>query len=74
MDLSAVDKLAARLSTGPSLAYAATKTAVNAAALPHLAAALAQERAGQMILLGTATRPRGSGASGEKRAPHFTGE
>jgi len=61
---AAVEKLVARLSAGPALAYAATKRAINAATLPHLERAMEQERTGQTILLRTGDVAEGCGRSG----------
>lgn len=68
-----VDQVVSRLSAGPSLAYAATKRALNAATLPHLEEAMARERAGQTNLLRTGDAAEGIRAFGEKRRPRFTG-
>jgi enoyl-CoA hydratase len=68
-----VEKLVSRLASGPPLAYAATKKAVNAATLSHLEDALARERSGQTVLLRTEDAAEGIRAFGEKRRPTFRG-
>ena len=64
-----VDKLAGRLASGPPLAYAATKKAVNAATLDQLEAALERERTGQTVLLRTEDAAEGMRAFSERRRP-----
>ena len=70
----AVAKVVRRLASGPPLAYAATKSAVNAATLGHLDAALERERIGQTDLLRTSDVAEGMRAFAEKRRPVFRGE
>ncbi len=52
-------KIVRRLASGPPLAFAATKKAVNAATLGELEGALERERTGQTLLLRTERRGRG---------------
>ena len=67
-------KIVRRLATGPPLAFAATKKAVNAATLGELEGALERERTGQTLLLRTDDVAEGMRAFGEKRKPEFRGE
>lgn len=62
-----------RLAGGPTLAYAKTKAAVNAATVPLLAATLEREAAGQLELSSTADHAEGRTAFIEKRSARFTG-
>ena len=68
-----VAKVVRRLASGPPLAYAATKKAVNAATLGALEGALERERTGQTLLLRTDDAAEGMRAFGEKRRPGFRG-
>jgi enoyl-CoA hydratase len=68
-----VDRLTTRLASGPPLAYAAAKKAVNAATLHQLEDALERERTGQTILLRTEDVAEGMAAFSEHRRPEFRG-
>ena len=63
-----------RLASGPPLAFAATKKAVNAATLVPLEDALERERTGQVVLMRTADVAEGMRAFSERRKPVFRGE
>jgi enoyl-CoA hydratase len=63
-----------RLASGPPLAYAATKKAINAATLGQLEDALERERVGQTVLLRTTDVAEGMRAFSERRRPEFRGE
>jgi enoyl-CoA hydratase len=67
-----VDKMLARLVTGPSVALAKTKDAINAATLTELGAAFDRERRGQSVLLRSRDFAEGSAAFQQRRAPNFT--
>jgi enoyl-CoA hydratase len=69
----AVEAVVGRLASGPPLAYAATKKAINAATLGLLEEAFARERTGQTVLLRTEDAAEGMRAFGEKRAPTYRG-
>lgn len=68
-----VDRLVHRFASGPPLAFAATKKAVNAATLGGLHDALERERVGQTVLLRTDDVAEGMRAFNEKRRPRFEG-
>jgi len=70
---AAVRELVSRLAEGPPLSYAASKKAINAAALAELDAALGRERSGQTALLRTADAAEGMRAFTDRRTPRFTG-
>ncbi len=72
--LEQVTALTARLATGPPLAHAAAKKAINAATLGGLEDAFARERRGQSLLLRTTDAAEGIRAFGERRRPVFRGE
>ena len=69
-----VDRLAARLASGPALALAGIKKAINAATLPHLEAALDREHSGQRALFTTHDFTEGLDAFAEGRRPVFRGD
>jgi enoyl-CoA hydratase len=66
-------KVVRKLASGPPLAHAATKKAVNAATLDRLPDAFQRERAGQSVLLRSADAAEGMKAFNEKRRPEFEG-
>jgi enoyl-CoA hydratase len=68
-----VEEIVGRLASGPPIAFAATKKAVNAATIGELEAALARERSGQLELFKTADAAEGMRAFAQKRRPSFTG-
>ena len=63
-----------RLRQGAPLGQAATKRAVNAAALAQVEPALERERTAQTMLLRTSDVAEGMRAFTEKRRPRFTGD
>jgi enoyl-CoA hydratase len=69
-----VEKIVRRLVSGPPLAFAASKKAINAATLDQLEGALERERVGQSLLLRTDDVAEGMRAFGERRRPTFRGE
>ncbi|WP_310964302.1 enoyl-CoA hydratase [Nocardioides terrisoli] len=68
-----LERILQRLASGPPLAFAATKRAINAATLDRLSEAHAQERRGQSVLLRTKDAGEGMRAFLEKRRPDFRG-
>jgi enoyl-CoA hydratase len=68
-----LERLLRQLASGPPLAFAATKKAVNTATLPGLEGALERERTGQTVLLRTDDVAEGMRAFAEKRTPFFRG-
>lgn len=68
-----VAKVARRLASGPPIAFAATKKAINAATIGDLEAALERERIGQVVLFGTEDAAEGMRAFVQKRRPNFAG-
>ncbi|MEV1069580.1 enoyl-CoA hydratase-related protein [Streptomyces sp. NPDC050263] len=69
----AVASMTARLASGPPLAYARIKGAVNEAALPELTRALETERQGQAALLRSGDFAEGVAAFRDRRDAKFTG-
>ncbi len=58
--------------TGPAVAYAKTKDAINAATLTELEAALEREKQGQKQLLQSHDFREGATAFQQRRTPDFT--
>lgn len=67
-----VDKVIARLSAGPAVAFGKTKLAINAATLTELDTALQREFDGQSALLKSADFVEGATAFQQRRTPNFT--
>lgn len=67
-----VDKVIAKLLTGPVVAFAKTKQAINAATLTELDAALQREFEGQAVLLRSPDLAEGTTAFQQRRTPNFT--
>ena len=70
---SDLEALVERMAVGPTLAFAETKQAINAASLPDLYTAYRRERDGQIRLLHGSDFAEGSAAFLAKRMPRFTG-
>lgn len=66
------DAVIKRLLSGPAVAYAKTKAAINGATLATLDATLAHETAGQYVLLSGNDLAEGIAAFQDKRPPNFT--
>ncbi|WP_205874284.1 enoyl-CoA hydratase [Mycobacterium camsae] len=67
-----VEKVVSRLLTGPAVAFAKTKAAINEATLTELGPALERELSGQRDLLQAPDFKEGVRAFQERRAPDFT--
>jgi len=67
-----VDKVVSGLLTGPAVAFAKTKHAINAATLTELEAALQRELEGQSVLLKSRDFREGATAFQQRRTPNFT--
>ena len=69
---SEVDKVIARLVTGPAIALRKTKEAINAATLTELESALEREGRGQLALLESQDFREGTRAFQQRRTANFT--
>jgi enoyl-CoA hydratase len=67
-----VDKVVSKLGSGPVVAYAKTKGAINAATLTELDSALVREFEGQSVLLRSHDFIEGATAFQQRRTPNFT--
>ncbi len=67
-----VAKVVSGLVSGPAVAFAKTKHAINAATLTELEAALQRELEGQSVLLKSADFKEGARAFQQRRTPNFT--
>ncbi|BCO34798.1 enoyl-CoA hydratase [Mycobacterium heckeshornense] len=67
-----VDKVISALLSGPAVAFAKTKDAINAATLTQLDTALDRELRGQAVLLKSPDFIEGATAFQQRRAPTFT--
>ena len=72
--VATVERLAHRLASGPAIAQAGIKKAINAATLGDLEAALSREHSGQRALFTTADFGEGVAAFLDGRKPEFRGE
>jgi enoyl-CoA hydratase len=67
-----VDKVVSGLLSGPAVAFAKTKDAINAATLSELEPALQRELQGQSVLLKSHDFREGAKAFQQRRTPNFT--
>jgi len=67
-----VDKVISKLLAAPVVAYAKTKSAINAATLTELDSALEREFQGQSVLLRSPDLIEGATAFQQRRTPNFT--
>jgi enoyl-CoA hydratase len=67
-----VDKVVSGLLSGPAVAFAKTKDAINAATLTELEATLQRELEGQSVLLKSPDFKEGARAFQQRRTPNFT--
>ncbi|MBV8860945.1 MAG: enoyl-CoA hydratase [Mycobacterium sp.] len=67
-----VEKVVSGLLSGPAVAFAKTKHAINAATLTELEGALQRELDGQSVLLASADFQEGAKAFQQRRTPNFT--
>ena len=67
-----VDKVVSGLLSGPAVAFAKTKDAINVATLADLEATLQRELEGQSVLLKSDDFREGARAFQERRTPKFT--
>ena len=68
-----VDKVVAKLGSGPAMALQETKDAINAATLTELESALERESRGQLALLDSPDFREGAKAFQQRRSPNFGG-
>jgi enoyl-CoA hydratase len=67
-----VDKVVATLASGPAAALRKTKSAINAATLVELEAALEREKQGQLVLISSNDFREGTRAFQQRRPANFT--